>query len=386
MTDATTETRISRGQMSASARREARNLAVDVCRRVGEFQLDAAFEAPPGITILFGASGAGKTATLDCIAGLVEPDAGHIVIGDRVLFDSAQHVSLRPEQRGVGYVFQDLALFPHLTVAQNVEFGLKHLDRALRGVRIEQMGEIFRIRTLLARKPGEISGGQRQRVALARSLAPAPSLLLLDEPLSALDAATKSDIIADLRAWNAAHRIPILYVTHSREEAFALGEQVVVLADGRVIAQGSPHQVLEAPQQLPLAQLAGIQNILDAVVLETHRDKGTMTCRIAGSPLTLEAPLARSEAGAAVRLGLLAGDILLATAPPQQISARNIVRGRIVCLADQDFVVTARVDCEGVIFEAHLTRGAREGLALAIGSEVWIVVKTHALLLLESGR
>jgi molybdate transport system ATP-binding protein len=169
------------------------------------FSLDVDLSAAPGITMIFGASGSGKTTLLNCLAGLIRPDGGCITIGPQVLFDSTTSKSIPAQKRRVGYVFQQLALFPHMSAADNIEYGLA-----------------LHIAHLLARRPSAISGGERQRVALARSLVTDPLLLLLDEPLAALDHLTQSRIIADLRAWNEAHHIPIFYVTHSHREVFAL--------------------------------------------------------------------------------------------------------------------------------------------------------------------
>ncbi len=218
---------------------------------------------PPGITILFGPSGAGKTTTLDCIAGLVQPDEGRIATREHVLFDSAAGINLPPQLRKVGYVFQDLALFPHLTVQGNVEYGLSRLAEEQRKQRSAAILESFRIAHLRERRPGQISGGERQRVALARALVIDPTILLLDEPLAALDAVTKSKIVDDLRAWNHEHQVPIIYVTHSREEVFALGDRVIVFENGRPVAQGTPHEVMTAPRLETVAQLAGFENIFD---------------------------------------------------------------------------------------------------------------------------
>ena len=345
------------------------------------FTLDAEFTAAPGFTILFGPSGAGKTTLLDCIAGLLAPDAGRIAAGGRVLFDAAGNVNLPPSKRGVGYVFQDLALFPHLTVVQNVEYGLAHLPRRQRQERATNILEVFRIQHLMDRKPKDISGGERQRVALARALVADPSVLLLDEPLAALDAATKSRIVIDLRAWNHLHQIPVLYVTHSREEVFALGERVLVLDRGRILAQGTPHEVLSAPHQETVAQLAGFENIFDAKVEELHANRGTMTCRLAtveaSNPVALETPLVRAEVGAPMRVGIRAGDILLAIAPPVGLSARNVIPGHIVALERRDVIICVRVHC-GVEMQVHLTLAARDALNLAPGKEVWLVIKTHS--------
>jgi molybdate transport system ATP-binding protein len=345
--------------------------------RVEKRFLEVDFSIAPGITIFFGASGAGKTTLLDCIAGLTMPDSGKIVVGEKVFFDLSRGINLPVQNRRIGYVFQDLALFPHLTAAKNIAFGLAGAARSEQRKQVDMILESFRISHLRERRPGEISGGERQRVALARALVTNPCLLLLDEPLAALDAPTKSKIIDDLRAWNRAHCLPILYVTHSREEVFALGEQVIVLENGRVVAQGTPHEVMTAPRQETVAQLAGFENIFDAIVIAAHEDRGTMTCRIADGDVDLETPLVRAESGSALRIGIRAGDILLATMPPQGLSARNVIPGHVVSLEQRDVIVSARVDC-GVEMEVHLTLAARDALQLQAGHGVWLIVKTHS--------
>jgi molybdate transport system ATP-binding protein len=349
-----------------------------------DFVLDVEFRATPGFTILFGASGAGKTTLFDCVSGLVTPDVGRIAIGERVLLDTAERIDLPPAKRRIGYVFQDLALFPHMTVEENVEYGLAHLSRGERRELSAAMLKALRIHPLAQRKPQTISGGERQRVALARTLVTNPEVLLLDEPLAALDAPTKARILDDLRAWNQQHGIPILYVTHSREEVFALGERVIVLDGGGVVAQGTPHDVLDAPRQEFIAQLAGVENIFDAIVESLHADRGTMTCSLGGSgtSVLLETPLVRADVGSPLRVGIRAGDILLAIAPPVGLSARNVIPGRIVALEQRDVIISARVDC-GVEMEVHLTLAARDALEVQPGREVWLVIKTHSCHLMQ---
>lgn len=356
-----------------------------------EFVLDVAFEAAPGFTILFGGSGAGKTTLLDCVAGLIPPDSGKIKIGDRMLFDSSQRIDTPVAKRGAGYVFQGLALFPHMTVEQNVMYGLHRLPQALRVKATQQILEAFRIAHLAQRKAHQISGGESQRAALARTLVTNPEVLLLDEPLAALDAPTKSHIIDDLREWNRTHRIPILYVTHSREEVFALGERVIVLQDGRVVAEGTPHGVMTAPRQETVAQLAGFENIFDAVVEAVHPERGTMVCRLASEdrtapekkhPVSIETPLVRAEVGSELRVGIRAGDILLATMVPSGLSARNAIPGKITAVDQRDVMIIARVQC-GVEMEVHLTLAARDSLDLRPGRDVWLVIKTHSCHLMQ---
>jgi len=352
--------------------------------RGNEFLLNVAVGVTPGFTILFGASGAGKTTLLDCLAGLTTPDSGRISLTDRVLFDSSLGVNVTTARRRVGYVFQSLALFPHMTVERNVAYGLAHLPPAERSRRATSLLEAFRISHLARRKARDISGGESQRVALARTLVTDPDFLLLDEPLAALDAPTKACIIDDLRGWNRTHIIPILYVTHSREEAFALGERLIALESGRVVAQGTPHEVLSAPYMETVAQLAGFENIFDAVVEAVRPERGTMTCRIAGDAggVLVETPLVRGGVGSVLRIGIRAGDILLATSPPIGLSARNLIPGRIQSLEQRDVIVSARVKCR-IEMEVHLTLAARDSLELVPGKEVWLVIKTHSCHLMQ---
>ncbi len=341
------------------------------------FLLDVDFSIPAGITILFGASGAGKTTLLDCIAGLVTPDSGRVAVSDVVLFDSSAHIDLPARHREAGYVFQELALFPHLSVRKNVEYGLHGHSSAKKRKPVDAILESFRIAHLRDRRPAEISGGERQRVALARSLVTDPRLLLLDEPLAGLDAPTKSKIVDDLREWNRTHAIPILYVTHNREEVFALGERVLVIEDGRLIAQGTPHEVMLAPRLEAVARLSGVENIFDVSVTTFHEDRGTMTCQIVGSQVSLETPLVRAQAGSKMRIGIHAGDVLLATSRPVGISAQNIIPARLSSVTQRDVMTIAVADC-GVSFEIHLTLAARDALHLGAGKEVWLIIKTYS--------
>ena len=342
------------------------------------FALEVEFSAPAGISILFGASGAGKTTLLDCIAGLQTPDEGSITAGDIKLFDSAGGVSLPPQRRSVGYLFQTLALFPHMTVEQNVKYGLARLGSSQQERRTSEILESFHIAVLAKRRPGEISGGERQRVALARTLVTRPRVLLLDEPLTALDAVTKASIIDDLRTSNQRFRIPILYVTHDREEVYALGERVMVLEAGQLIAEGTAHDVLRRPELESVAQLVGFENIFDSSMIERHAGQGTMTCRIVGSFVEIEAPLTRLDWQRPLRLGIRAGDILVASSRPEGLSARNVIPGVLRAVESRDVIVIASVDCGGVAFEVHLTPGAVRALGLTAGAQVWLVIKTYS--------
>jgi molybdate transport system ATP-binding protein len=368
----------------------------------GGFELDVAFALEKGITILFGPSGAGKTTLLDCIAGLTKPDQGRIVAGERVLFDSEEQINLSATDRRIGYVFQDLALFPHLTVEANVAYGLGGLRAQDRKQRVAGALESLGILELRTRRPAELSGGERQRVALVRALVTQPSVLLLDEPLAALDLPVRMKIADDLRRSIHELPIPVLYVTHSRDEVFMLGERMLMLERGKIIAEGTPHQVMSAPRSETVAQLAGFENVFDALVSAIHEERGTMICEIRsrmgttevvpiqniGRPgsserhvIELETPLVRADIGTRLRVGISAGDILLATSAPVGLSARNILPGRLLSLSQRDMIVVARVDC-GVEMSVHLTLAARDSLELRPGRQVWLIVKTHSCHLL----
>ncbi len=346
------------------------------------FVLDVSVEVSPGITILFGASGAGKSTLLDCLAGLTRPDEGRIATGGDVLFDSAAGVHVPAPKRRIAYVFQTLALFPHLSAEENVTYGLRDLPEAERRGRVDAILQAFRVEKLRKQKPGEISGGERQRIALARSLVTEPRVLLLDEPLTGLDAELKAAIVDDLRAWNAAKEIPILYVTHSRDEVDALGERVIALDNGRVVSSGVPTEVLNAPRRKKLAQAAGFENLLSATVLDLREADGVMRVRLGESTCEIEVPLGYAVAGSRVQVAVRAGDILLATERPRGLSARNVIEGRIASLEQRGTMVIARVDC-GVTFVVHITPGAVRALELTAGRPVWLVLKTHSCHLVD---
>ena len=357
---------------------DATGLSVRISKILArDFSLEAEFEAAAGITILFGQSGSGKSTLLNCIAGLIAPDTGRIALDANVLFDSVRKVNISARKRSIGYLFQNLALFPHLTVEQNVQYGLANAPAVVRERKVFTILESFRIAHLLAGKPNKLSGGERQRVALARSLVTDPKVLLLDEPLTALDASTKSEIIADLRAWNASHEIPIIYVTHAVREAFALGERVVVLDNGRVVAKGTPQEVLVAPRHEIIANLAGFENVFDATVDSVSESQGTMNCRLIGSEVNLEVPLVTVSCDAPIRVAIRAGDIMVATGKPVGLSARNTLKGVLVSLRREAVTMIVTVNA-GVNFEVHLTPNACRELDLKPRDEVWLVIKTYS--------
>lgn len=215
------------------------------------FALDVTFTVQAGITVLFGPSGSGKSTTLNCIAGIHQPDSGHIQLGNRVLFESnggsRPKINLALRERRVGYVFQHLGLFEHLRVIENVAYGLAHLPKTAAQPTAQAMLDQFGIGNLADRFPSALSGGERQRVALARTLVVRPEILLLDEPLSALDSITKRSLIDDLLRLRQELKIPILYVSHNLDEVKALGEQVFVFDRGKIVFEGKPGEILSVP-------------------------------------------------------------------------------------------------------------------------------------------
>jgi molybdate transport system ATP-binding protein len=350
------------------------------------FVLDVSIEFPPGITIVFGPSGAGKSTLLDCIAGLLKPDSGRIEIDGEVLLDVERGIDAPPAKRKIAYVFQSLALFPHMTVEQNVCYGLADLPAQQRVSRVKSMLEAFRVEQLAKQKANEISGGEQQRVALARSLATSPRVLLLDEPLTALDQGLKQSIMEDLRRWNAAQNIPILYVTHSRAEVDALGEQVIVLEQGEIISTGAPQEVLDAPRRASLAQASGFENLFGGVVTGIRETDGVMRVQLVHGACEIETPLGHAGVGTAVRLAIRAGDILLATERPYGLSARNVIAGKIRSLDQRGTMFAAQVATDAdrsIVFNVHLTLGAKRALELEVNQPVWLVIKTHSCHVLE---
>lgn len=232
------------------------------------FDLDVALDCEAGVTVLFGASGSGKTLTLDSLAGFLRPDQGRILLNNEILFDARSRVFLPPQRRGVGYVFQNYALFPHMTVEQNLAFGVSRLPSLERHRRVREMLDLFGLTAHGTRRPRELSGGEKQRASIARALIPQPRLLLLDEPARGLDYQLRLDFYAVLHNIRASYRIPILLVTHDVTEGFVLADRMAVYRAGRVIQTGEPDEVFLHPRNPAVARLLGISNIFSGAVEE----------------------------------------------------------------------------------------------------------------------
>jgi molybdate transport system ATP-binding protein len=252
------------------------------------FTLDVDFETGAGITVLFGPSGSGKTLTLDCIAGFVRAEEGRILLDDDLLFDGRTRVHLPPQARRCGYVFQNYALFPHMTLRENLEFAAERRPPLERRRRVNEMLEQFRLSEVSGRKPRELSGGQKQRCSIARALLGEPRLLLLDEPARGLDPALRRELYDALRQVRAEFQTPMLLVTHDLEECFALGEHMLVLRDGKVAQAGAPLEIYERPANVEVARLLGIFNLVQVEIRAL--DPGRNTSRVKLDDCELSGP------------------------------------------------------------------------------------------------
>jgi molybdate transport system ATP-binding protein len=275
------------------------------------FRLQVEFEAKAGVTVLFGPSGAGKTLTLDCIAGFTRPDSGRILADDRLLFDGESDVNLRPQARRCGYVFQNYALFPHMSLRKNLEFAARALPRVERHRRVGEMLERFRLGDVAGRRPAELSGGQKQRCSIARALIGAPAFLLLDEPARGLDAALRGDFYEALREARAEYDSPAILVTHDIDECLELGDQVLVISNGRIVQQGRPRDVVDHPATAEVARLLGLYRLVPAEIVALDPGRGSSRVRIGDAEV--QGPYFR---------GRLIGDHVQICAMPSRLRAQ----------------------------------------------------------------
>lgn len=347
-------------------------LSVRLRHRLGAFTLDATFDAPAGITALFGRSGAGKTTVVNAVAGLLRPDAGRIVADGTVLVDTASGTMLPPHRRRIGYVFQDARLFPHLSVESNLLYG-RRFARGTTGPGLDQIADLLGIAPLLTRRPGALSGGERQRVALGRAILSNPRLLLMDEPLAALDTARKAEILPYLERLRDVTGLPILYVSHSAAEIARLATTVVLIADGRVTASGPAAQILSDPASIPAFGPRDMASLLTARLSGDESD-GLSRLDTAVGPLWL--PQIAASAGTPIRLRILAQDVMLSLTRPVGISALNILPATIRDLRAGDgpgVMVSLAVGPETLL--VRITARSARLLDLRIGQPLFAVLK-----------
>ncbi len=340
------------------------------------FALDLAFETRAGINILFGPSGSGKTTTLRAIAGLATPDDGRIAHGSRVLFDSAARINLSIQARRIGFVFQDSALFPHLTAAQNVAYGLRQPEQRARHERVRELLALFNVEHAAARYPRELSGGEQQRVALARALAAQPDILLLDEPLSAVDAPTRTRLLDEIDTAQRADGIPFLYVTHNHAEAVRLGAHLILLHEGRVVQTGRPLDVFNSPQGALAVRAVGTENLFTGRVIEQRMTDGVTIVEVQG--VQLEAAYHALPVGSLITVGVRAEDIIVARERLTQTSARNVLAGHVRAIMRLPEQTELLVNC-GVEIKVSVTAGTINALDLREGAEVFLLIKARAV-------
>lgn len=348
-------------------------LSVRLRHRLGGLALDVAFEAPSGVTVLFGRSGSGKTTVVNAVAGLLVPDAGRIAADDRILLDTDRGIRLPPHRRRLGYIFQEGRLFPHMTVRQNLAYGGWFAPRDAPREEMPRVVDLLGIGHLLDRRPGALSGGEKSRVAIGRALLSAPRLILADEPLAALDEARKTEILPYFERLRDELHIPILYVSHSASEVARLATTVVALDAGRVVAQGPAAEVLGDPAVLPTgAREAGA--VLTARVVRHHAD-GLTELEAGGLPLFL--PRIAQGAGRRLRIRIAAHDVILSRARPEGLSALNILPGSVreVRPGEGPGAIVA-LDTPAGRLLARITRRSAEALGLQPGIEVHAIVKT----------
>lgn len=340
------------------------------------FTLDLAFSAGAGVTALFGPSGAGKTTVVNAVAGLGTPTQGRISAGGAVLFDSALGVNLPPSQRRVGYVFQEHRLFPHLSVRQNLNYGARFAPRGASGPSFERVVEMLGIGALLARRPGALSGGERARVSIGRALLSKPRLLLLDEPLAALDPARRDEILPFLEGLRDAG-LPVLYVSHSVAEVARLAATLVLIEDGHLRAAGPAPELLSDPMLAPLFGGAEAGTVLGARVAERAADGLFRLETSAGDVWVSEAP---GGVGAQVRLRIHASDVILSRARPEGLSALNILPGVVAQIEAEPggrAYVQLQLGEERLL--ARLTQRSVAALGLAPGVACHAILKSVAV-------
>ncbi len=371
-------------------------LKVKVVKRRDGFTLDANFEAPtPGVVALFGRSGCGKTTTISIISGLLGADEARIELDGHVLEDTnpvaGSEIRVPPERRRSGYVFQDGRLFPHMSVLRNLRYGMTRVGHVVpraehathsagasppagQQIELEPIVSLLGLERLLQRRPYQLSGGERQRVSLGRALLSQPRMLLLDEPLAALDAARREEVLPYLERLRDHLSIPMVYVSHQFDEVLRLATHVVLMDAGRVLAQGALSEVSLVPALREIVGADSVGAVLDGVVTAVDVAGGMADLRVGSGILNVS--VRGVGVGARVRVQLLARDIILAVEPPRGLSVRNELRGVVVELVeDEADGVLVTVDVGGANVLSRVTRGAVAALGLRAGISVWVLVK-----------
>ncbi len=344
------------------------------------FALDASFVVRQGITVLFGPSGAGKTTILQSIAGIVAPDEGRIDLGERVYFDSETGTNVPIQRRRIGFVFQDYLLFPHLTAVQNVAYAIRLATPKGRRDRASELLDLLGIAYASDRRPHQLSGGEQQRVALARALGSDPAILLLDEPLSALDATTRVRLLGEIVELQRKSKIPFLYVTHSPADVVRAGDSVLILNAGRIVQEGKPAEVFNAPRDLAVSRAVGSENIVAGRVQEHNERAGISVIDLGECQLVIS--YIALPKNAPVTIGIRSDDIIVSRERIGQTSARNLLEGTIKHIV-QDGPGADIVTACGVDLKVRVTAQALDALDLKPGVKVYLLIKASSCRLLS---
>jgi molybdate transport system ATP-binding protein len=353
-------------------------IEVDVAHRLGVFTLELRFTSQGRLTALFGQSGAGKTSLVNVIGGLIRPDRGRVAVDGTTLTDTAAGIFVPTHRRRVGYVFQEGRLFPHLTVRQNLLFGRWFRPPQERKIELDTVLDLLGIGHLLHRRPGALSGGEKQRVAIGRALLASPRLLLMDEPLAALDEGRKAEILPFIERLRDQADVPIIYVSHSLAEVSRLANSIIVLRDGRVVAAGDPAEVLSRTELVPQDAVEEAGAVIEARITQHDIQFGLTTLQTKAG--LLRAPHLDLPTGTIVRVRIRARDVMVANAPPVGLSALNVLAGKVIALRNSgETVVEVAIDCNGVKLSARLTRKSVETLRLMPELPVYAILKSVAL-------
>lgn len=350
-------------------------LSIDIRHSLGSFELEAGFETSGRLTALFGTSGSGKTSVVNLIGGLMRPDHGRILVDGKTLVDTQSRVFVPVHKRRIGYVFQDARLFPHMTVSQNLRYGRFFTPAGDRYADMDAVVQLLGIGHLLDRRPSLLSGGEKQRVAIGRALIASPKLILMDEPLAALDDARKAEILPYIERLRDEARIPIVYVSHSVAEVARLATDIVVLAGGKVSAFGPAQEILQQLDLLPAQERHQGGTLLEMNVAEHDTQFAMSVLRSAAGELRIfgqDAPV-----GSRVRVRIRANDVMVATQVPQGLSALNVLSGTIAQVKEgPDMLSDVTIDCGGEKVLARITSRSAQMLGLKPGQPAFAVVKT----------
>ena len=347
-------------------------LDLNVGTRLGDFSVDANIQANAGVTALFGPSGAGKTTLVNMLAGLLRPEWGHIIVQEEILFDREQGIDIPPEARGIGYVFQESRLFPHMSVASNLNYG-----RRQDAVSFDSVVDLLALGPLLKRRPNSLSGGERQRVAIGRALLAAPRLLLMDEPLVNLDAPRRSEILPFIEDLRREFALSIVYVSHNMDEIVRLADQLVVMTEGTVVANGPVAEITSRLDLRPLTGRWDAGSVIDTVVAE--QDERDFLTRLSFKGGDLWLPRLHLTIGTSLRIRIRARDVSIALIPPADISILNVFAGEVIEVGEDDGPQVDVLLDIGAPLWARITKRSQRELNIAPGRMVHAMIKAMAV-------